>query len=126
MPPILITDAQSEAGLSDIPVFVGDFQHIVLTLIGANTAQLTVKILGSNDYEVPDFAGGSVAGDEYEEIQSIDLKDQTPYDGDVGITFNGDDTVKVEVNTNNLRWIRLSISAYTGGDLTVYGALGNS
>lgn len=97
---------------------VQDFQHKILTLIGANTAAFTVKVQGSNQDVVPDFSAAATGSNQWTFIQCTDLADGTAIDGATGVTFSANGLKMLKVVPLALRWISLSITAVTTGNLT--------
>lgn len=98
-----------------------DFAHAVLSLDsdGGGDAALTVKIAGSIQESLPNFAAPQGPDNQYEFIQIIDLQDSTEVDGDVGIVLAAADVNRMfEVNVNGLKWLTAIVTAGTAGEIT--------
>jgi hypothetical protein len=54
-------------------------------------------------------------------IQSVDLQSGLAIDGDTGITVSGasDDYRIVEINTNGLAWVTVTVTSKTAGAILV-------
>jgi hypothetical protein len=98
-----------------------DFAHAVLSLDsdGGGDAALTVKIAGSIQESLPNFAAPQAPDNQYEFIQIIDLQDSVEVNGDTGIVLAAGDVNRMfEVNVNGLRWLTAIITTGTEGELT--------
>lgn len=92
-----------------------DFQHVSFTGIGSDTADFSVRVLGSYDIEPPDFTSASVEGNSWGYIQLKRVEDSAYENGDAGYVFTGDETVQFELNTTGLNWYAFEVFNYVGG-----------
>mgnify|MGYP007026535448 FL=1 len=101
--------AQSADGVTD-PIMTGSFRNIVVSLKGYGGANFTVKVKGSDEptYNLPTT---------YTYLETKNEESATFYSGNSGVIFTSNQDIKVEVNTNNVNWIQLELSGYTGGSL---------
>ena len=97
------------------PKFVGDYRHLELTLLGIGGADGTVKVKGSMQDTMPNFAAASTSTNKWAYVELKDLADGSTIDGDTGIVVTTNVTRQFEVNTNMLRWICPDITTYTAG-----------
>lgn len=117
--PILTSKAATGVGNS---IDVRDYKNIVISLGTSGNANMTIKCKGSIG-EVntgPNFAESSKAiNNQWEYIQMIDLADGTAYNGSVGIAFTGTDNVRMfAVNTDNISYLTLDVTARAAGTVT--------
>lgn len=118
---ITLMSAQAATGI-DKRMFVRDYRHIVLTVVGASSPNLTVKIAGGagDDYPTPTSAQSDTNRWDY--VQIKDLEDASTLDGDTGVVFAGTaDVRQFEVNTNGLDWIIPHVTARSAGSVSIYG-----
>lgn len=114
-----LLDAAAANGVGAMDL-VSDFRHLVLSVDGANSPDLTVKVVGSLQEQAPDFSAAQSPANQWDYLELKDLEDGSAIDGDVGIIFSGTaDNRQVEVNTNLIRWISVIVSGYAAGDVTV-------
>jgi len=101
-------------------LLVQDYRHLILALDTANSANFTVKVQGSIQEDLPDFSAAQSVSNRWDYVQIKDLEDGTSVDGDLGVAAAGtDDHRMFEINTNGLRWICATITAYTAGNITL-------
>lgn len=114
-----LLNAAAANGVGEIDL-VSDFRHVALSIDGASSPALTVKIVGSMQETAPDFSAAQSPSNQWDYIQVKDLEDGASIDGDTGIVFAGTaDNRQVEVNTNLVRWIGVIVSGYSAGNVTV-------
>lgn len=99
-----------------------DFQNIAISLVGQDDdgddpAVFSVRVLGSTQRDVPDFTSPSVPGNSWSYIQLKDDRTNSYLNGDVGVTFDANATVNLELNTSVLTWVALEQFNYTTGEL---------
>jgi hypothetical protein len=107
-------------------VMSADHEHVVLSFDtdGAGDADLTIKLVGSIQKNVPDFARPQGPDNQYEFIQMIDLQDSSEIAGDTGLTVATADMNRLlEANINNLQWLAVLITEGTEGEITVNARL---
>jgi len=115
----IILSAKEAIGIGT-PLNVGDFQHVVMTLSSASSANFTVKFQTSNSDTCPDFSAGQTVTNRWDYVQVKDYQNNSAIDGDTGITFAGTDDVRiVEANTNGIKWICAVITAISVGAVTL-------
>jgi len=95
---------------------ISDFKNASIALIGADTAAFTFKIKGSIQKDKPAFGSAKSATNIWDYIDVLDLEDGSSIDGDTGVSFSGNDVRQFEVNTENMQWVGVEVSAYTSGD----------
>ena len=99
---------------------VQDYRHLVLALTTSGSANFTVKIQGSIQEDAPDFSAAQSTTNRWDYVQIKDLEDGSSVDGDAGVAAAGTDDHRLfEVNTNGLRWLNATITAYSAGAITV-------
>lgn len=100
--------------------FVDGFDHIELELFSSNALNnYTVKIVGSDQEDKPNFNEAVSETNRWNYIQSVELPDGNIVDGATGFTVSGALNKIVELNVNKLRWLGLLVT-YTAGDLTAF------
>ena len=116
---ILIFTAKAATG-TGLAMLVSDFQHIMLTLSSASSANFTIKFQGSQSETVPDFSAAQSNTNRWDYIQVKDLQNAAAIDGDTGVAFAGTDDVRMfEMNTNGLNWACATITAYAAGAVSL-------
>jgi hypothetical protein len=109
------THTWTDSTLSNV-VFA-DGRHCALTLIPSGTVAMTVTLVGSNQETAPNFAAASSATNHYDTIQSIDLQNGDPADGDSGLSgaaLAAAATTQYAMNADLMRWVGLKLSHTTG------------
>ena len=100
-------------------IFVKDIQHIQLDFYTANNANLTIKVLASNQPDV-DFNKAQSSTNRWDYIEVFDKEDDSAIDGDTGVTLSGtDDNRSFEINNNHSTLITVQLTAYSAGNLNV-------
>lgn len=107
--------AKAATGYS-VAYSVSDFKNASIALIGTGaTVGLTFKICGSVQDTAPTFSTAQSATNVWDYIDVLDMEDGSSIDGDTGIAFAAADVRQFEVNTENLQWIGVQVSALTNG-----------
>jgi hypothetical protein len=94
-----------------------DFQNVSFYAVGSDTADFSIRILGSFQETPPDFTSASVEGNEWSYVQLKNINDSSYEDGDAGYVFAADGTVQFELNTTGLNWYAIEVFNYAGGQL---------
>ena len=101
-------------------VYVGDWQHTVLSLNFNTTPTMTVKFQHSPAATVPDFSAAASGTNVWDYADTVNSQNGTSVDGDTGIACTGSDATEiVELNTNGSEWICVAITAYTAGKVGI-------
>lgn len=101
-------------------ILVDDFQHILLTLSSASSANFTIKFQGSNSDTAPDFSSAQSVTNRWDYIQVKDLQSGSAIGGDTGVAFAGTDDVRLfEVNNSGQKWICATKTASSAGAVTL-------
>ena len=120
-----LLDAQSSIGGSEA-IDVSGFRHLALQISTSGNANLTLKVQASISNVAPDFSSAQSVGNMWDYVQLVDLENGAKLDGDIGFAPAGVDDFRLfEVNTNNIKWLRLDVTAYTAGNVTVEGVATN-
>jgi len=114
--PKRIFDAAAANGAS-VPVLVADLDDIVASLNTTGTFTGTIKFVGSNQLEAPDFDTSRSESNQWEYLRAVDLEDGAAIEGDTGIALAADDNREIEINVNSVRWVGAIISGYTQGQM---------
>jgi hypothetical protein len=115
----IIFRAASATG-TGTPQMVEDYQHLLLTLSSANSANFTIQIQGSQADTCPTFSSSASVTNPWSYVQVKNYNDNSTVNGNVGIVYAGTDAVGMyEVNTNGLRWICATITVYSAGNITL-------
>ena len=102
------------------PYPIEDYANMMLTIAWDNSAECTIKVVGSFQLEKPDFSASADVDNQWSYISVRNLEDGTNIDGTTWIALDGTDGVESYlVNTPWLRWIWVVVSSYTAGDVTV-------
>jgi hypothetical protein len=107
-------------------VMCADHEHVVLSFDtdGGGDAAFTVKLVGSIQKTLPDFAKPQGPDNQYEYIQMLDLSDSVEVDGDTGIVAATADVNRLlEANINGLQWLAVIFTDGSEGELTVRARL---
>ena len=117
--PYTILDEKAATGIGN-NVLVKDFRHLVVAIATEDSANLTLKAVGSLEETVPDFASAQADDNMYDFIEMVDLQSGSKIAGDTGISFAGTDDFRMfEVNTNGLQWLNFRVTAFVAGKVTV-------
>lgn len=99
---------------------VEDFQHVLLALSSASSANFTIKFQASNSDTAPNFASAQSVTNRWDYVQVKDLQNNSAINGDTGVAFAGTDDVRLfEVNTNGQKWFCATITALSVGTVTL-------
>lgn len=115
-------------------VWSQEYDSAVLDLASSGSANMTVKILGSQGDPIgtsdqhgdtPNFGATISATNNYSYLQIINNSDSTPIDGSTGVVFSGVDAFQsYKINVEAMKYMTLCISTWTAGaiyaKLTVY------
>lgn len=99
---------------------VADFVKVGMNLASAGSADLVFKMKGSIGPDAPDFSSPSSPSNPwfYVDIAPLDAAGVV-VDGDVGVSWTGVDATRgVEINTDTLDYVALSLATHTAGTLT--------
>jgi len=99
---------------------VADYKHCMLTLSSASNASFTVKFQWSFAETAPNFSAAQSNTNRWDFIQVRDYQDNASIAWDTWVAFAGADDVRMfEFNTNGLRWINATITAYSAWTISV-------
>lgn len=99
---------------------VEDFQHVLLTLSSASSANFTIKFQASNSDTAPDFGAAQSVTNRWDYIQVKDLQSGSAINGDTGVAFAGTDDVRLfEVNSSGQKWLCATKTASSAGAVTL-------
>ena len=117
---ILTTDQVAQGDMQHVPILCIDFKTIVLQLLGAsmgaNAATYTVEVQGSMD-------NPNKTPVNFSTIQTVEYTNGNAIDGATGLPFAGNANVILELNTNRMVWMKITISSYTSGKLDANATL---
>lgn len=100
-------------------IYVGDWNHNVLSIDSSGTPTMTIKFQGSVADSV-DFNAAQSATNEWDYIEVVDRNTGTPSDGDVGLATTGSaDHKSVVTNTEGLEWVTVVVTSWSDGELGV-------
>ena len=105
-----LLDAVTTTGQSDV-INVSDYQHITLAFAGTN---FTAKIAGSTWRDAPTAGTAASASNIWDYKQSINMQSGSAINGDTGVVVTTAAVEEVELNTNNLEWLFIDVTAITG------------
>lgn len=123
-PNLVILDKATVTGAGKAQLAT-DFRHILLSVVGSNTASFTIKFAGSMQNEMPDFNTSPSYTNQWDYVQVKDLINQNTIDGSTGLTFSANGVKNIEVNTNGLRWVTAIVTSMTSGEASVFATLIN-
>lgn len=99
---------------------VSQFKHIGVAIIGADSANATVKCQGSLDVAANvNFASAQSGSNIWDYVGMYDLEDGAFVDGDTGVALSGNDVRQFTINADELRTLCFEVSAYAAGNVTV-------
>jgi hypothetical protein len=97
-----------------------DYEHIVISVATASSANFTIKFQGAISDEAPTFSDAQSVANMWDYVEVIDLQSGSAIDGDTGVSAAGTDDFRLfEVNTNGLKWVNATLTAYAAGAITV-------
>lgn len=102
-------------------VFMGvDWRNIQLNLATSNSANLTIKIQGSDQSDV-DFNAAQSPTNRWDYLQIKDLNNNNTFDGDTGIALTGtDDYRHFEINNNKKLLYCAQITTWVAGKVNLF------
>lgn len=109
------THTWTDASVSNVAF--ADGRHTSITLSASGTVDMIVKLVGSNQETAPNFAAAASATNEYDTIQTIDLQNGDPADGDTGLSgaaLAAVATTQYAANVDLMRWVALKVTHTTG------------
>lgn len=115
--------AKAATGFSNaIPT--DEYRHWTLTVGAPVNSSLTFKLQGISLDAAPDFSAARSSTNIWEYIALYDLQDGSFIAGDTGVTINNDTAANnchvYSINTDDISFLSLELSAYTDGSLTAY------
>jgi len=114
-----VLNAKAATGIGQL-INVKDFRHIIVAIGTADSANLTVKCVGSIEETAPDFTAAQSVSNMYDFLEMVDYQDGSKIAGDTGIAFAGTDDFRMfEINTNGLEWLTFRVTARSAGSVTV-------
>jgi len=124
-----ILDQHAATG-AGIALDVSDYRYIVFQVSAALNSSLTFNFQGSVLDTAPDFSATQSESNHWDYIATYDL--QTPASvitGDGGVTLN-DSSVASNcrlycLNVDLIKWVNVSVSSFTDGNVTVKAACAN-
>lgn len=110
----IATTANSKA------INVSDFVKVGLNLATASSANLTFKVKGSIGTTAPDFGAASSVANPWFFVDLAPLDNAgVVVDGDTGLAWSGTDATRgVEINTDTIDYIALTVTARSAGSIT--------
>ena len=122
--PLTLFNAKAATGVSGaIPVEY--YRHLMVTIAGNATANLTVKCQGSLGITVandaaPTFSSAKSVANMWDYVAMYDYQDGSLVAGDTGVAFAAAADVRnFLINVDGLKWLSLEVSTYTAGEVTV-------
>lgn len=116
-----ILSAKAATGSGNV-IDVSDYDHVVIAVHTADSANLTMKVQGSIADTAPTWANAQSVSNPWDYVQIKDLEDGSSVDGDVGFAPAGTDDHRLfEINVNGLKWLNLIVTARSAGSVTVIG-----
>lgn len=107
-----------------VALFIGDAEHVLLSLSSQGNAAGTVKFMISNQKQKPDFASAQSPSNRWDYARVVDLEDGASIDGDTGFAFAGaDDNRNLEVDINGAQWFCAIVSGYSAGSIFLDGVV---
>ena len=114
-----VLSAKAATGIGQL-INVKDFRHVIVAIGTADSANLTVKCVGSIEETAPDFTAAQAADNMYDFLEMADYQSGSKIAGDTGIAFAGTDDYRLlEINTNGMEWITFRVTARSAGSVTV-------
>ena len=111
--------AGATSAVSSSPYPIEDYSNIMLTIAGDDSVDATIKVVGSFQFDAPDFSESADVDNQWSYISVRNLEDWTNIDGTTGISLSTDGVESYLVNTPWLRWVWVVITTYTTGTIDV-------
>ena len=111
--------AWATSAVSSSPYPIEDYSNIMLTIAGDDSVDATIKVVGSFQFDAPDFSESADVDNQWSYISVRNLEDWTNIDGTTGISLSTDGVESYLVNTPWLRWVWVVITTYTTGTIDV-------
>lgn len=122
--------AQDATGAGNV-LDVSDYRYVTVTVASDNSANLTVKCVGSTGGQLrngiivldePTWTSVQSVSNQYDFIGMYDYQSATFLAGDTGVVFGGtDDVIVYTVNVDGLRYLNFRVTARSAGDVTITG-----
>ncbi len=118
-----ILDAAAATGVGTA-MHTPDFDDLTLQVSAALNSTLTFKVQGSVSTTCPDFSAAQSSTNHWDYVAVYDLNDPSAIiTGDTGVSLNNDTAANnchnYIVNADALRWLNVSVTAWTDGSLSV-------
>jgi hypothetical protein len=114
----VIFDAQDAIGIGEA-MEGSQYRHITVAVAGGNSANLTVKCVGSIEVEQPTWSSAASVSNQYDTIAMFELENAVVTEGDIGVVLTSDDVILYTVNVDGLQWLNFEVTARSAGDVTV-------
>lgn len=116
---ITILDAKAATGIGT-SLDVSHFRFVTVQIDTEDSANLTVKAVGSIQDACPTFSAVQAVDNSYDFISMIDLQDASGVDGDTGIVCAGTDDHRLcSINVDGIKWLNFRVTALSAGKVTV-------
>ncbi len=105
-----------------VVVNVTPYRHVAVSIAtdGGADASMTVKAQGSIQVSEPAFGSAQSKTNHWDYVEMIDAEDGASVAGDTGWSVAGADDYRLfYINTDNLRWLTLNLTARAQGEVTV-------
>lgn len=124
-----ILNAAAATG-SGTAVDVRDYRYVLLQVGCSATTTLTIKVQGSASNAAPDFNAAQTVANHWDYIGTYDLNSPASVIvGDTGVSFSStsaaDGARHLYINTDLMKWVNVSVTAYTAGSVTVNAIAAN-
>lgn len=118
-----VLDAVAAIGIG-IPIYVGDYRHVLFDLFTTGNTNATIKMKasfqkGGGTNPAVDFNAAQTPTNRWFYVQMKNLADAVAVDGVTGVVLAGTDlSVGYEINTNFINWICPHVTAISAGAIT--------
>jgi hypothetical protein len=114
---------KAEAGVLPIS-YVRDGRHIVFSIHADVNTTATIKVLGSSQEQMPDFAEASTSVNDWGYIAFRDLATANLIAGATGVTISNTTHHKVyEVESNTLSHVAFELTTVSGDGVIIKGVI---
>lgn len=116
---VTVLDAKAATGIGNT-IDVRDFQHVILEIGTASSANLTCKFAGSVSETAPTFSSAQAVDNHWDYILAYDLNDGSTVAGNTGFVVSGTDDFKIYLlNVDGINWFNANVTARSAGSVTV-------
>jgi hypothetical protein len=116
---VTVLNAKAATGVGNT-ISIQDYQHVVLEIGTASSANLTCKFAASASETAPTFSSAQSVSNHWDYLLAYDMNDGSSVAGDTGFVVSGTDDFKIYLfNVDGVNWFNANVTARSAGSITV-------